>query len=133
MTAMQYKKTGKRKSPERTVQISIVKWLREVMPKAIVQQTRNETHKRGQAGAIAGGMNKMMGAWTGFPDLIVLPFANVGPFFLEVKAEGGRTSEAQKECHIRLKNLGYPVAVVRSVDDVREFLQETGIGFQEGF
>lgn len=121
----------KRAAPERKVQIAIVKWLRVVMPDAIIQQTRNETHKRGKAGQIAGGMNKAAGAYTGFPDLIVLPFANIGAFFLEVKAEGGRTSDAQKECHIRLRNLGYPVAVVRSIDDVREFLGDHGIGFKE--
>lgn len=122
---------AKRGAPERQVQVSIVNWLRVVMPQAVVIHVANEHFKRGTAGILAANRQKAMGALTGAPDLIVLPFANVGAFFLEVKAEGNYATPAQKEVHAKLRHLGYHVAVVRSIDDVRECLQEWGIGFQE--
>ncbi|WP_253284842.1 VRR-NUC domain-containing protein [Ruegeria sp. HKCCD6109] len=74
---------------------------------------------------------KAAGQVTGFPDLLILPQAKVGAFFFEIKAEGGRLSQAQKAVHEGLRELGYPVAVVRSIEDAREALIEFGVGFRE--
>ena len=117
--------------PEHKIQVQIIRWLRAVMPEAMIQHCRNEHGKRGQAGMIAAQMQKSAGVISGFPDLIVLPYANVGVFFLEVKAPKGRVSPAQKQVHEWLNRLGYPVGVVRSVEDARAFLQQHGIGFRE--
>lgn len=117
--------------PELKVQISIIKWLRAVMPGVIVQHCVNEHGKRGKAGMIAAMRNKSAGMMPGFPDLIVLPYATTGPFFLEVKAAKGRVSPTQTHVHDLLRNRGYKVAVVRSVEDTREFLQANHIGFNE--
>lgn len=122
---------GKRVDREGPIQRAIVDYLRRVMPQAIVHHCKNEINKRGQAIRIELAKAKRNGAVTGFPDLIVLPYANVGTLFFEVKAEGNYASPAQKEIHERLRHLGYRVAVVRSVDDVRETLREWGVGTNE--
>jgi len=117
--------------PEMKVQIAIIKWLRAVMPGVIVQHCVNEHGKRGKAGMIAAMRNKSAGMLPGFPDLIVLPFATTGPFFLEVKAPKGRVSPAQTAVHDMLRHKGYRVAVVRSVEETREFMRANHIGFSE--
>lgn len=116
--------------PEYKVQVAIVKWLRAVMPSGtIIHHSMNEHQKRGKAGMLAAQRNKTAGVFTGFPDLIVCTFSDV--FFLEVKAPKGRVSDNQKVCHQMLEHLGLKVGVVRSVEDVREFLQRSNIGFKE--
>jgi hypothetical protein len=67
----------------------------------------------------------------GFPDLIVLPYATVGAFFIEVKAAKGSVSPVQHQVHGMMAERGYKVCVAKSVDDVREFLKAEGIGFNE--
>lgn len=116
---------------EGPIQTAIVDYLRTVMPSAIVHHCKNEINKRGPdiAREIAKAIRR--GMVPGFPDLLVLPFANVGPILFEVKAEGNYADERQKEIHERLRGLGYRVAVVRSIDDVRECLREWGVGFVE--
>lgn len=116
---------------ESPIQRAIVAYLRAVLPGSIIHHARNEINKRGKAIAIELAKAKAKGAVTGFPDLIVLPFSHIGPFFLEVKAEGNYATEAQREVHRQMADLGYRVAVVRSVDDVRERLAEWGIGAEK--
>ena len=118
-------------NPEHKIQVGIIKWLRAVMPKAYVQHSRNEHGKAGMAGMLAAQRQRSAGVMSGFPDLIVLPPSDVGPFFLEVKSLTGRVSDVQKQVHTMLRGNGYPVAVVRSVDDVRTFLQEHKIPHNE--
>lgn len=120
-----------RASPEFKVQLSILKWLRMVMPSAMIQHCVNETNKGGKAGMITGARSKMAGRMPGFPDLIIMPDASIGTFFLEVKAAKGRVSESQKLVHEMLRNRGYVVGVVKSVDDVRDLLLENEIAFNE--
>lgn len=122
---------AKRIDREGPVQRAIVDYLRSVMPGAIVHHCKNEINKRGKGIQIELAKAKRNGAVTGFPDLIVLPYANVGAFFLEVKAPGNYPSDPQKDAHAALRKLGYRVAVVRSVDDVRAALVGWGVGFQE--
>jgi len=120
-----------RASPEHKVQVSIIKWLRLVMPDCMIQHSRNEVMKRGVGGMREVVKAKAGGMMPGFPDLICLPFASVGPFFLEVKAPKGSTSDVQKQVHQMLRKRGYKVAVVKSIDDVRAFLIAENIGFNE--
>lgn len=113
-------------------------YLQTVMPDALVHHCRNEINKRGKASgwvknsiAMELAKAKRRGVKAGFPDIIVLPYANVGAFFFEVKAEGNYASDNQKAIHAHMARLGYRVAVVRSIDDVRECLKEWHIGFVE--
>lgn len=121
----------KRKNRESPIQREIIAYLGAVMPDAMVHHCKNEINKRGKAVQIEIANAKRNGAVKGFPDLIVLPYANVGAFFLEVKAPGNYPTDAQKDVHAALRKLGYRVAVVRSVDDVRAALVGWGVGFSE--
>jgi len=122
---------GKRVDREGPVQRAIVDYLGKVMPQAIVHHCKNEIKKRGKGIQIELAQAKRNGMKPGFPDLIVLPFVNVGPIFFEVKAEGNYASDSQKDMHQAMRKLGYRVAVVRSTEDVRECLVSWGVGFQE--
>lgn len=116
-----------RPSSESAIQRAIVAYLRRVLPDAIVHHSPNEGVRGGRAGWLDGALAKSAGQVAGFPDIIVLPFASIGPLFLEVKSPTGRTSAAQAAMLDRLAALGYRVAVVRSIDDVRERLAAWGI------
>lgn len=119
---------GKRVDREGPVQRAIVEYLRSVMPWAIVHHCKNEINKRGKHIQIELVNAKRKGAVTGFPDLLVLPYAEIGALFFEVKAEGNYATKEQKVVHDQMRDLGYRVAVVRSVEDVREALAEWGVG-----
>jgi len=132
ITAAQFNK--RRKKPvdrEGPVQRKIVRFLRKAMPFAIVHHAKSEINKSGAAIMREQAQAKLNGALLGFPDLIVLPYASVGVLFFEVKAEGNYASKPQKEMHGNMRKLGYRVAVVRSVEDVRESLAEWGVGWTE--
>ena len=122
---------GKPVDREGPVQRAIVTYLRTIMPHAIVHLAKGEINKSGVAIKRELAKAKRNGALKGFPDLIVLPFSTVGVLFFEVKAEGNYASKSQKEMHEKMRGLGYRVAVVRSIDDVRECLIEWGVGFAE--
>lgn len=119
--------TKKRVNREAPIQRAIVAYLRKVLPDAIIHHAKNEINKRGKGIQIELAQAKRNGSLTGFPDLIVLPFSTLGPMFFEVKAEGNYATPAQKEVHEHLTRLGYRVAVVRSIDDVRECLTEWSV------
>lgn len=116
---------------EAPVQRAVVQWLRAVLPDAVVHHARGEINKRGRAIQIELAQARALGAVPGFPDIVVLPPAETGPLFFEVKAAGGYPSPAQREMHGRLRALGYRVAVVRSVDDAQAALAGWGIATRE--
>ena len=110
---------------------AILAYLRAVLPDAVVHHGANEIGLSGVAIARQIAKAKHMGQVTGWPDLIVLPWANIGPLFFEVKAPGGYPTEAQNELHDRLRALGYRVGIVRSVDETRAMLAAWGVGTRE--
>jgi hypothetical protein len=116
---------------ETPIQRAIVAYLRAVMPDALVHHAPGESHLSGKKAMMATVRKKANGMVTGWPDLIVLPYATVGAIFFEVKAEGNYATPSQKAVHAHLERLGYRVAVVRSIDDVRECLRAWGVGFSE--
>ena len=118
---------GKQPS-EAQIQRSIVQHLRTALPFSVVHHSANEGNRGGIAGIKDGARKKALGQVAGFPDIIVLHWSKVGPLFFEVKAKKGRVTTAQKEMHERLTALGYKVAVVRSIDDVKAALTEWGVG-----
>ena len=121
----------KRIDREGPIHRSIVQWLAKVLPDAIVHHSRGEINKSGWRIAKELGEAKAKGAVKGFPDLIVLPWAHIGPVFFEVKAEGNYADKDQKALHERMRALGYKVAVVRSIDDCRQYLAEWCIATRE--
>lgn len=118
-------------NPERAIHKAVLQYLTLVFPRpAIIHHSANEApmSDRDRVGAaIAVNLAKSLGMQSGFPDLIVLPYAHVGPLFFEVKSKVGRVSENQKIMLGRLSELGYRAAVVRSVDDVASKLTEWGV------
>lgn len=48
-------------------------------------------------------------------------------FFLECKSDSGRLSEEQEAFRVDLIKFGFQYAVVRSLDDVRDFIIQNGI------
>lgn len=117
----------KRIDRESPVQIAIVEYLQLQFPDWIVHHCRGEINKGGTRFMLELANAKRKGAKKGFPDLIVLPWAHMGPMFFEVKAEGNYADKDQKAMHERITDLGYKVAVVRSIDDVKEYLAKWGV------
>ena len=117
---------------ESQVQRAIVDYLRRVLPYAITHHSPNEGVRGGRAGYLDGAMAKAAGQVSGYPDIEVLLHAkNGGPVFFEVKSRTGRLSNSQAVMHDRLDALGYRVAVVRSIDDVRAALASWGVWTRE--
>ena len=109
---------------EEQIQIAIVGYLRAVLPHDwIVHHSRNGGMSKGE-----NGRAKAMGAVAGWPDIEIAGRERYGVlsipalFFLEVKTETGKLNLKQKKLHPRLRQLGFKVAVVRSIDDVRDAL-----------
>jgi hypothetical protein len=109
---------------EALIHKAILQYLRLALPKAIIHHSANEVALSGADVARAIGKAKGLGMAKGFPDLIVLPFAHIGPLFFEVKTPKGKLTETQAAMLDRLGALGYRVAVVRSVQDVVDRLTE---------
>ena len=119
---------------ERPIQRAVVSYLRYALPNAIVHHSVNEQALSGRdrrGAAIAMRNAKLDGMLAGFPDVIVLPPSHMPVMLFEVKSEGGRLRAEQKAMNAALRKLGYLIAVVRSVDDVREALADWGIPTRE--
>ena len=105
---------------EDPIHIAIIDYLKATLPHGwVIQHTPNKPRSK-----IAGAQEKRMGALAGWPDIAVYGRnSNNGitpvAYFLEVKAPKGRVSEAQHIVHDKLNDLGFPITVVRSIDDVR--------------
>lgn len=61
----------------------------------------------------------------GVPDRIVI-FPNQRPIFVELKTETGELTALQRVQIKRLKDLGQYVAVVRGIDGLSQFFQDSG-------
>jgi len=123
----------KRASPERAIHLAVLVYLRRVLPAAITHHSAQglDVSGVGPGNAIARAVAKAkcMGMVTGFPDLILLHRGRA--YGLEIKAEGGRMSPAQKAVQADFAAAGVPYAVVRSVDDARDALADWGIATRE--
>lgn len=105
---------------------AILDHLRARFPGCIVHHSPNELALRGKHVSRQIAKAKHNGMVPGFPDLVA--FTPHGAFLFEVKAEGGRLTEAQKAVGAALASAGHPVGVVRSIEDVDECLAEWGAG-----
>lgn len=122
---------AKRVSREAPIHRAIVQWLRLVLPDAVTATVKNEINKGGHQFMIEQARAKASGVITGFPDVICLPGVEYPTMLFEIKADGNYATAAQKAVHANLTALGYRVAVVRSIDDVRERLCEWGVPIRE--
>jgi hypothetical protein len=73
--------------------------------------------------SLGGWCLKLRSPGRGFPDrTVLLPGGRV--VFLEVKRPGGKVSFPQRYFITRLRKLGFPAAIVYSLDDVKDYFQE---------
>jgi hypothetical protein len=101
---------------ESALQSQIVEYLGWALPNALVVHLHNNPRS-----AIEGAKLKRMGLIKGAPDLLVCLPRGTG-LFLEVKTAKGRVSREQFAFHNRCVAVNWPVAVVRSIDDVQRAL-----------
>jgi hypothetical protein len=99
---------------EARAQAAIVEWIRTVAPDLIVFHPANG----GWRSKAEAARFKWLGVVAGIPDLVLVGRDGVVRF-IEVKAEGGSLSEAQRDMRDRLIAMRIPYAVARSIDDVR--------------
>lgn len=121
-----FRLTAPRNADEDALHRSIYRYLRAVLPPSwIVMHTPNGGSLKGEVGRAKG-----LGAYAGWPDLGIYGSNEAGEgrsWFVEVKAPKGRLSDEQHGCHDKLKLLGHPVAVARSIDDARDLVREWGL------
>lgn len=108
--------------------VACLQYLRAVMPRALIHHSANELNMGGDRvrNARVQARSKRLGMMPGWPDLVVLTPSD-GVIFFEVKAPGGSLSPDQRAMRETIERLGYPYAVVRSVEDVRAALAGWGV------
>lgn len=113
--------------PEQELQISLVSAPRYLLtPKTAMFHVPNG----GFRSAAEAGIFHAMGVVAGVPDLV---FVHDGRAFgLELKAEDGRLTEAQRNAHVRLRDAGMRIETVRGFDEALERLREFGIPLRDG-
>jgi len=115
-----------RQNLESQLQKHIVDYLRAILPQSIVAAIPNGSQRT----ATGRPANAVPGFTSGLPDLMVLiPQGRV--VFFEVKAPKGRVSDAQLDIHLRMHGLNHEVAIVRSIDDVKNALEAWNIKTRE--
>ena len=115
------------KLSESQIQAQIVRFLAASAIDAIA--VPNGSHIAGSAQQRARKVNalKRTGMLPGMADLVCFDRRARRVCMFEVKAEGGRLQPSQKVFAEQIApTWGWPYAVVRSVDDVRESLSEWG-------
>lgn len=101
--------TGRR--PEQQIQRALFQHLAlRAVPGAVAYHPFNGGFRKPVEAAIA----KALGVLPGIPDVAIV--ARGEPFFLELKAPGGRLSAAQVDCQERLANAGAHVATAIGID-----------------
>jgi hypothetical protein len=119
-----------RSSSEDAIQRGIVRYLRTVLPSGwIVFAVPNG----GSRNLIEAAKMKGTGTLAGMPDLCVLGIEDDAPrtLFIEVKSASGRPSIAQLDMHDRLFDLGFEVAICRSIDDARDACRRWGLPIRD--
>ena len=110
---------------ECAIHVSIVEYLRLVLPGALIWHTPNG----GKRGAREAAELKRMGVKAGVPDIAIVIDGRL--YFLEVKTPKGVLSEPQEQFCVALDCHGIPWAVVRSVEDARAFLAAHSVETRE--
>lgn len=105
---------------EDRIQAEIVRFLRN--QGIFVHSVPNEG--AGRNNAVRTAQLVTMGLFPGVGDLVVWWPKGIG--YLEVKTATGRQSERQRHFQEMCESHGIPYHVVRSVEDVREYMEKEG-------
>ena len=101
----------RRQRPEQLIQRALIEHLRlRSVPGLVYLHPANG----GARSAVEGAIFKSLGVVPGAPDLLL--WKDGKSFAIELKAEGGRTSDAQVEMLTRLKDAGVATAVCHGID-----------------
>ena len=106
---------------EGPIQRAIIARFMQELPGCVIAAVPNSTDVRGKSAQIAVAKQKQNGLLPGFPDLIVAWHGQAA--FIEVKAPGGRLSEAQSEVLQRLASNMMLTAVIDTQDAVPAIAQ----------
>jgi hypothetical protein len=118
-------RAGKRKAPEQSFQRQVATYLLWVL-----QPTAWFTSiGHGGGGALRGAILKGLGLKAGVPDILIVHRGRC--LFLELKAPKGVVSEEQKIVHKLIASAGGCVAVVRTLDEVKQLLEIWGVPTNE--
>lgn len=111
---------------ESEIQRAIVDFLRVVIPQCVTFAIPNAS-RRTKTGRAS---NAVPGLLPGVPDLaIIAPGGKV--FLIEVKTDKTGLSKSQRELRLRFVGMDVPVAIARSIDDVRKALAHWEIESRE--
>lgn len=125
-----FRLTAPRQSPEANIQRAILAYLGRTLPHGfVIHHSPNGGMSKGE-----NGRNRGLGTKPGWPDLQIVGRTEAGePFtaYLEVKAPRGQVDPEQLVMHDRLRDCGFPVAVVRSITDTREAVRSWGVASRD--
>ena len=124
--AMKARRNGKRarKAPEARLQESVCQYL--ALQERCGRLLWFHVPNSGQHHVSYRVKMKRLGLRAGVPDLCIIPKA--GPVcFVELKAGKNAETEGQEAWLQKLPDYGCPVAVCRSLEEVQQFLFETGV------
>ena len=111
---------------EAGIQRAIVTYIRAVVKDCLVMAIPNGSQRT----ANGRPANAVAGMLPGAPDLVIaLPDGKV--LWLEVKAPKGRVQDSQVLVHEKLGEIGHAIHVVRSIDEVKEIMDQLGITTRE--
>ena len=118
---------------ESQIQSAVIAWFKvackglHVTDERLLYHIRNQGSTGSRRGHIHGAIYKGMGLRAGVPDLFLAvarckqTVAYYG-LFIEMKTDGGRLSDAQREMHPLLRSEGYMVVVAKSFDEAVNFI-----------
>ncbi len=132
MTSAQFRaiasrmKGAKRIGEELSVHLAIVEYLHTVLPGHLGFHPANGEKRDIQTAKKL----KRMGVRPGVPDFVI-PISGGKVLWLEIKKPKGRASRVQKAFIDRLRAMQHPVAIVESVEDVKNTFRALGIVTRE--
>lgn len=112
----------RRKRPEQQLQIGVMKFLDLCLPADAIAFHVPSGGYRTKAEA---GIFKAMGVKAGCPDIII--FYSGRTLCIELKADKGSATPAQKVMHAKLHAQGIPVLIAKTLEAVELFLDGHGI------
>jgi hypothetical protein len=120
----------RRANPEELLQRAVVNLLLmyETQKRLTFTCTNNNVPRSGVAAMAQQKKARLSGVRKGFPDMTCFLFEKP-PFFMELKSPTGtgRLSPDQKVWRDRLQAMGFDWFLIRSIDDVKAALKQTGV------
>ena len=106
---------------EHQIQTALFQWLRAVHPKVVAFAVPNAARRSPSQAAYL----KAEGLRAGIPDVVLAtPRGGFAGMFLELKREGGKLSDAQRETLYLLANEGYACAIAWNLDEAIELITQ---------